>query len=147
MACNIPCATGGFVVGSDPTADALATYTDWVNYSPIADGHITMNNVGSMYKKIGDQVYLNINIVFVASSATTEVVITAPTPYYIQYGNANGLVRNGAIVQHGYNDPATLINAVIHENTISSLKLFLPIATVIGDTYILNAQVVYTAGI
>jgi len=147
--CNCECsplqAQHGFVIGSkscncDGKTDALTVYTNWAPFQPITDGLVA--NIGSWYKQVGDQVHLNINLTFLAPTVgPTFVVDGLPLP--IKF---NSIPSNSAILQHGIADPNILIPTTMTTTSldVTTITITSSLALVVGDPYVLNAQIVYS---
>jgi len=144
-ACQPLLAKDGFVVGASnccsngSAQDALKVYGAWTPFSPSVAGLV--NNIGSQYKQIGDQVYVNFNILFVAESTTVITISGLPLPI-----RTNTFPSNGAILQAGFTTPATLTDAVLNTvfGDITTVSLTNSSLLVIGDPYVLNAQFTYS---
>lgn len=135
----------GFIVGASnccsngSTQDALKVYGAWTPFSPSVAG--LYNNIGSQYKQIGDQVYVNFNILFVAQSTTVITISGLPLPI-----RTNTFPSNGAILQAVFTNPPTLTDAVLNTvfSDITTLSLTNSTLLVIGYPYVLNAQFTYS---
>ncbi len=135
----------GFAVGvgcgNCEDADLLKNYINCEDWFPVVDGLVS--GIGSKWWKTGDQVFLNINLQFVAQGAVTTVNITG-LPQAIK---TDSLVSNGAVLVDGFADPAVLVEdarLVYNAGDTSSLDLIIGGALTEDDVYTLNAQIVYS---
>lgn len=134
----------GFAVGSGckctENTQLLNDYRNCQDWYPTVDGLV--NNIGSKWWKVGDQVFLNINLQFVAASATDQFLIEQ-LPLIM---DSNTFVANGVSLVDGVATPEVLVeNSVLETNTSDYTSLYLKTGTALtaGNLYTLNAQIIY----
>lgn len=135
----------GFAVGVGcgkcENVDLLKNYVNCEDWFPVVDGLVS--GIGSKYWLIGDQVFLNINLQFVAQGAVNTVNMTG-LPLPIKSGS---LVSNNAVLVDGFSDPVVLVEdvrLVYNGGDLSSLDIVIQSGNLVEDNvYTLNAQIVY----
>lgn len=136
----------GFAIGVGCGAkcedvDLLKNYINCENWFPVVDGLVS--GIGSKWWLIGDQVFLNINLQFIAKDNVNTVNMTG-LPLPIKSGS---LVSNNVVLVDGFSNPCVLVEdvrLVYNGGDLSSLDIVVQSGNLVeGNVYTLNAQIVY----
>lgn len=146
---NILKARLGFLLGSEPPNSFLDFYNTWTDWVPvISAGSVNqpITSSGTQYKRIGNNVHLNLNMKFVydSSGAPAQTITVTGIPYtastQIDYVNSIMVVQTSTV-------PKTLLpgslsilpagnpNAIIVKNDLTFAD---------GESYTVNGALQYT---
>lgn len=138
----------GFLIGPDPPNSLLLHYTKWQDWSPsVEDGIDTelLSSVGTMYKRVGNQVFVILNVQFVYSppGAAGRTVTLGNLPLAAA---ADNVYTNNTIMDVGFTVPPSMNHGALRidpSSNASELIVQNSIDFVDGTTYTVKGELVY----
>ncbi len=138
----------GFLIGPSPPNSLLLHYTKWQDWSPtVVAGTDTqlVSSVGTMYKRVGNQVHIILNIQFVydppGASATTITLGNLPLS-----AAAGSTYDNNTVMNLDFTLPPTIVPGALRIDPASSnVELIVEnsFTYVAGVSYTVQGELIY----